>query len=152
MNSTVVKIVGATAAASFFILHVNAASTSVSDDIISKQREALAANTAGVGFGPQSPRDIDAVTGENARAFEAAPDYTDMNLCNIHMHEAAEHKGGEFTKYVGNGDGKGYGTGYEYAGTLSESELSDDGIDVGMNEHGGLEPGCFARCPGEHSS
>lgn len=46
-----------------------------------------------------------------------------MNLCNIHFHKNAEHKGGEFTKYFGNGDGKGNNTGYVYNGKLSEAEL-----------------------------
>jgi hypothetical protein len=31
-----------------------------------------------------------------------------MNLCNIHFHKNAEHKGGEFTQYAGNGDGDGF--------------------------------------------
>ena len=40
-----------------------------SDDMISKQREALAKNTKGLGFGPQSPRDIDSIVGKNHIAF-----------------------------------------------------------------------------------
>jgi len=96
----------------------------VADDIIADQRAALAASTDGAGFGPQSPRDIDTLDGSNNRAFEAAPAFTSMNLCNIHFHEGAEHKGGEFTNYVGNGDGMGHNTGYAYSGELSESELA----------------------------
>lgn len=46
-----------------------------------------------------------------------------MNLCNIHFHKNAEHKGGEFTLYAGNGDGKGKNTGYRYSGTLTKEEL-----------------------------
>ena len=118
-----------------------AASKSVGDDVIEAQRANLATSTAGAGFGPQSPRDIDSASGTNTRIFQAAPAFTEMNLCNIHMHEGAEHKGGDFTAYVGNGDGKGYGTGFGYSGELSADELSDDGLDVGKNSHGGLEPG-----------
>jgi len=47
-----------------------------------------------------------------------------MNLCNIHFHKNAEHKGGEFTEYAGNGDGHGYQSGYKYSGHLSAAELS----------------------------
>lgn len=118
-----------------------AASETVTDATIAEQRAALAASTDGAGFGPQSPRDIDNLTGSNARAFEAAPEYTSMNLCNLHFHESAEHKGGEFTKYVGNGDGKGYQTGYAYSGELSDAELAPLDAPIAANEHGSLEPG-----------
>ena len=113
---------------------------SVGDDVIAGQRAALASSTDGAGFGPQSPRDLDAVSGTNTRIFEKAPAYTEMNLCNIHMHEGAEHRGGEFTQYAGNGDGKGYGTGYLYSGALTEAERSGD-IRVGASDHGDLQPG-----------
>lgn len=113
----------------------------VGDDVVAAQRAALAANTDGAGFGPQSPRDLATLTGENTRSFEAAPSYNEMNLCNIHFHENAEHRGGEFTTYAGNGDGKGYGTGFKYDGTLTEAELAPLGRPVGNGEHGSLEPG-----------
>jgi len=120
---------------------VHAASETVSDDFIAEQRAKLAASTDGAGFGPQAPRDLNTMDGSNERAYGAAPDYTNMNLCNIHMHEGAEHKGGQFTKYAGNGNGKGYGTGFLYSGSLSDAELADDGMDVGKGEYDGLEPG-----------
>jgi hypothetical protein len=113
----------------------------VSDAVISKQRSKLAENTKDKGYGPQSPRDIDTIKGENTIDFNAAPPYTEMNLCNIHFHENAEHKGGEFTKYQGNGDGHGYRSGYEYSGTLSKEELTPVGSKVCPNEHDFLEPG-----------
>jgi len=53
----------------------------VSDKVISEQRAMLSTNTKGKGFGPQSPRDIDARAGNNKRLFNAAPASTDMNLC-----------------------------------------------------------------------
>ena len=119
----------------------------VSDEVITEQRATLAKTTNGAGFGPQSPRDIDSVTGENARQFEMSPEYTSMNLCNIHFHESAEHKGGEFTSFVGNGDGKGHGTGYAYSGDLSDAELA--GVD---GDFGGLEPGDTIEVHYVHSS
>ncbi|MFV1441341.1 MULTISPECIES: delta-class carbonic anhydrase [unclassified Phaeobacter] len=114
----------------------------VKDSEIDRQRAALAMSTFGAGFGPQSPRDIDMVEGQNLRVFSAAPPATEMNLCNIHFHENAEHRGGEFTSYAGNGDGKGYGTGYQYDGTLSEAELAPLDSPIGAEGgHGDLQPG-----------
>lgn len=115
--------------------------TNVADSVIAEQRAKLAESTKDKGFGPQSPRDIDTIEGDNTLDFNAAPPYTEMNLCNIHFHENAEHKGGEFTKYQGNGDGHGYKSGYEYSGTLSEAELTPVGHKVCPNKHDFLEPG-----------
>ncbi|BFM11399.1 hypothetical protein R50072_15520 [Simiduia litorea] len=113
----------------------------VADDVIIAQRAALAKNTAGKGFGPQSPRDIDTKAGSNARLFGAAPASTAMNLCNIHFHKNAEHKGGQFTQYAGNGDGKGYQSGYKYSGKLTAAELTPVAVDVCPSAHGGLLSG-----------
>ncbi len=110
----------------------------VSDQEVAKQRESLLSNTKGKGFGPQSPRDIDSNVGSNPREFGEAPPYTEMNLCNIHFHKNAEHKGGEFTQYAGNGDGKGYQSGYKYSGKLSEAELKPFKV---PGKHGGLSSG-----------
>lgn len=113
----------------------------VGDDIIGAQRAALAASTDGLGFGPQAPRDLTSTVGENLRSFNDAPSYTEMNLCNIHFHEGAEHKGGSFTTYLGNGDGKGYGTGFGYDGALTEAELAPIAAPIGEGDKGLLEPG-----------
>jgi hypothetical protein len=100
------------ATALFLPFLANAASSqdtgyTVSVQVIKDQRAALAKNTFGKGYGPQSPRDIDNIQGNNERTFAQAPAYTKMNLCNIHFHKNAEHKGGEFTQHAGNGDGYG---------------------------------------------
>ena len=100
-----------------------AASSNVDDSVINKQRESLALSSQGKGIGPQSPRDIDHLDGQNKRVFSLAPQATQMNLCNIHFHKNAEHKGGEFTHYAGNGDGKGFNTGFRYTGELTKQEL-----------------------------
>jgi len=113
----------------------------MADKVIADQREALANNTKGKGFGPQAPRDIDATAGSNPIIFNAAPPYTAMNLCNIHFHKNAEHKGGEFTTYAGNGDGHGYQSGYRYSGQLSKAETHATGHEVCPSEHGGLSAG-----------
>lgn len=119
----------------------SAADTLASDADVAAQRAALAESTKGKGYGPQSPRDLDQLAGNNERSFEDAPHYTQMNLCNIHFHENAEHRGGDFTTYAGNGDGKGYGTGFKYDGKLTEAELAPYGSKVGDSKHGDLEPG-----------
>jgi hypothetical protein len=118
-----------------------AADEIISDKMIEKQRSKLADNTKNLGYGPQSPRDLSTLKGTNSRKFNAAPSYIEMNLCNIHLHKNAEHKGGEFNTYAGNGNGKGYGTGYKYDGKLSVEELLPFEKEVGVNEYGHLKPG-----------
>jgi len=110
----------------------------VANDFIKKQRIELEKNTQDRGFGPQSPRDIDQLAGTNQQLFTVAPPYTEMNLCNIHFHKNAEHKGGEFTEYAGNGDGNGNNSGYKYSGKLTKAELSPITTDIGTTEHGHL--------------
>jgi len=116
-------------------------SKAVGDEVIAEQRSNLAKSTDGAGFGPQSPRDISAVDGTNARVFQTSPDLAKMNLCDIHFHENAEHRGGRFTTYAGNGDGKGAGTGFKYDGELSEAELSPVEAVIGKGKYGDLTPG-----------
>lgn len=113
----------------------------VSDEVIAQQRANLEKNTAGKGFGPQAPRDIDSAAGSNTVLFSTAPARTEMNLCNIHFHKNAEHKGGEFTKYAGNGDGQGYHSGFKYSGVLSKAEMAPLDHEVCPSEHGGLQSG-----------
>ncbi|WP_300061162.1 delta-class carbonic anhydrase [uncultured Roseobacter sp.] len=111
------------------------------DADIAAQRAALAEATKDAGFGPQSPRDLSTLEGENDRVFATAPAHTEMNLCNIHFHENAEHRGGQFTTYAGNGDGEGAGTGFRYDGTLTEAELAPYEATVGPTKYGDLQPG-----------
>jgi len=108
---------------------------------ISEQRENLKKHTEGKGFGPQSPRDIDAVIGKNEHLFSPAPAYSNMNLCNIHFHKNAEHQGGEFRKYAGDGDSHGFDSGYVYTGTLSKAELTPVKTDMCPSHHGSLQSG-----------
>ena len=124
----------------------------VADEVIAAQRAALEANTDGKGFGPQSPRDIDDLPGQNAIVFTASLPSEDMNLCNIHFHENAEHKGGDFTEYAGNGDGHGYESGYKYTGSLTDSELAAIDEEVCPSDHGSLEPGATIEVHYVHST
>jgi len=101
------------------------------------------------GYGPQTPRDIDNTTGTNKRIFSLAPSYTEMNLCNIHFHNNAEHKAKAFSIYAGAGD-KGHGGGYQcnMSKTLSKAELSKPSGEV----CNGLEPGDTIEVHWVHSS
>lgn len=100
------------------------------------------------GFGPQTPRDIDSVLGTNTREFEVA-DADEMNLCNIHFHNNAEHKAKAFSIYAGEGD-HGHGGGYQcgISKELSKAELKAPKGDV----CNGLKPGDTIEVHWVHSS
>jgi hypothetical protein len=147
MNKTIMSFIAGSLLLSFNAIakdnshdHVNS-HAAVSDSVIKEQRATLAKNTDGKGFGPQSPRDIDSANGENTIVFAEAPSYTQMNLCNIHFHKNAEHKGGEFTLFAGNGDGHGYQSGYKYSGELSHAEMKSTHNEVCPSQHGALSVG-----------
>ncbi|MDX1587779.1 MAG: delta-class carbonic anhydrase [Oleiphilaceae bacterium] len=110
-------------------------------DVLEAQRAKLAENTANQGFGPQSPRDLEQREGVNLRKFAKAPPHTEMNLCNIHFHKNAEHRGGEYTTFAGPGNGKGYNTGYRYSGKLSKAQLQPVSGEICPSEYGSLQPG-----------
>lgn len=99
-----------------------------------------------VGYGPQTPRDIDNVEGNNARIFSMAPDPGEMNLCNIHFHENAEHKAEAFSIFAGEGDHAGYQC--AISKTLSEAELAPVSGDV----CNGLTPGDTIEVHWVHTS
>ena len=128
------------------------ATDAVADDVLKGQNAALATATDGKGFGPQSPRDLGAKVGKNARSFASAPAYQAMNLCNVHFHANAEHKGGEFTKYAGNGDGKGFQTGFAYSGKLTDAERKPLDAPVCKGEHGSLNAGDTVELHYVHST
>ena len=76
-------------------LPVSLASTAIAADICQ-------------GFGPQTPRDIAKTDGDNSQVFPLTPDTSVMNLCNIHSHTNAEHKGPGFSIFAGNEEHGGY--------------------------------------------
>ena len=75
------------------------------------------------GFGPQTPRDISSVSGSNARLFSTAPSSEKMNLCNIHFHTNAEHKGPGFSVFAGAGKHGGFQC--NATSKLTAAELKD---------------------------
>lgn len=105
------------------------------------QYNALDKNTEGKGFGPQAPRDLSSKKGLNKRIFSFAPAYQKMNLCNIHFHKNAEHKGGEFTTVAERTEGHGDEAGFKYSGKLSAAESAPLANGVCVGEHGGLQAG-----------
>lgn len=58
--------------------------------------------------GPQTPRDISNPHGLNTVVFDKAPAATELNLCNIHTHTNAEHKGPGFSVFVDDTDSGGF--------------------------------------------
>lgn len=102
-----------------------------------------AEGAACVGFGPQTPRDIDSPAGTNKRVIAKSPKSGEMNLCNIHFHKNAEHKAKAFAIYAGDGDGHGFESGYQcgMSRELSKAELLPTKSPVCKSEHGELKPG-----------
>ncbi len=101
------------------------------------------------GFGPQTPRDIDNTQGENNQLFRMAPGYKEMNLCNIHFHNGAEHKAKDFAIYVGESEhnhGGGYACGISKS--LSTAELKTPAKEICK----GLKPGDTIEVHWVHSS
>jgi hypothetical protein len=109
--------------------------------------QAKAANFCN-GYGPQTPRDISSHAGSNPRSFSMAPSSEDLNLCNIHFHTNAEHKGPGFSVFAGGGK---YG-GFKCNATskLTKAELKDP-----TNGHGachGVKPGDSIEVHWVHTS
>ena len=73
-------------------------------------------------YGPQTPRDITKKHGTNPRTFAVAPKSSALNLCNIHFHTNAEHKGPGFSVFAGPGEHGGYKC--NASAKLSKAELT----------------------------
>lgn len=114
-----------------------------------KETKVVSEGPACVGYGPQTPRDIDSKSGTNPRVFSLAPESRKMNLCNIHFHNNAEHKAKAFSIYAGEGK-KGYGGGYEcrISRQLTPAELRAPRGDV----CNGLKPGDTIEVHWVHTS
>ena len=93
------------------------------DEAVDAVEEAVAdAGGLCLDAGPQTPRDISSVMGLNTVTFERAPAATEMNLCNIHTHTNAEHKGPGFSVFVNDTDSGGYAC--NETADLTEAELA----------------------------
>jgi hypothetical protein len=98
---------------------------------------AAAAEDLCEGYGPQTPRDISSPAGANARLFTFAPAASRMNLCNIHTHTNAEHKGPGFSVSAGAGEHGGWRC--NETESLTEAELVDPANGEGAFH--GIKPG-----------
>lgn len=85
-----------------------------------------------VGLGPQTPRDISDRAGLNIESFPLAPASTEMNLCNIHTHTNAEHKGPGYSVFVSDADDGGYACN-ETADLTEEERSPAPGAFQGVN-------------------
>lgn len=99
-------------------------------------------------FGPQTPRDIASLSGTNMTEFTLAPASTEMNLCNIHTHTNAEHKGPGFSVFVNDSDNGGYAC--NDASTLNATELFDPF--QGKGAYKGVKPGDTIEVHWVHTS
>lgn len=109
-------------------------------------KTAAASGDLCVTMGPQTPRDIASKAGLNTTTFGMAPASKKMNLCNIHTHTNAEHKGPGFSVFVNDSD---YG-GYACNGTddLTDAELAP----FGDNDFGKVKPGNTIEVHWVHTS
>jgi len=116
-----------------------------SDAVKEKVAEMAADEGLCVDFGPQTPRDISNTAGLNLDDFPMAPPASQMNLCNIHTHTNAEHKGPGYSIFVNNTDSGGYACN----GTpdLSEAELA-----AAPGAYEGVKPGDTIEVHWVHTS
>ena len=99
-------------------------------------------------FGPQTPRDISQVGGKNMADFTLAPAYSALNLCNIHTHTNAEHKGPGFSVFVNDSKNGGYAC--NETGSLTPEELTDPAN--GQGAYGDVKPGDTIEVHWVHTS
>lgn len=104
------------------------------------------------GFGPQTPRDIDSHHGENKLAFSLAPDYKNLNLCNLHFHVNAEHKAKDYAIHAEGEHGADGGYQCSMSKHLSKAELAPTAEPACPSEHGDLKPGDTIEVHWVHSS
>ena len=64
-------MVGMISMSASLAVYANDNGAAVADSVIEQQNQKLLENTAGKGFGPQSPRDLSNPLGENTRQFSS---------------------------------------------------------------------------------
>ena len=123
------------------------ASESTQDKVNTPATKTVSADTQDlcVTMGPQTPRDISSKVGLNSTAFPMAPASTEMNLCNIHTHTNAEHKGPGFSVFVGDEDNGGYACN-------NTDSLSAAQLEPAPGLYGGVKPGDTIEVHWVHTS
>lgn len=114
----------------------------VKSGAMAKVEEALC-----IASGPQTPRDISSKGGLNAVDFVMAPASNQLNLCNIHTHTNAEHKGPGFSVFVNDSDNGGYAC--NDTAELTTAELAPVEGDGGFK---GVKPGDTIEVHWVHTS
>ncbi len=102
-------------------------------------------DTICVNMGPQAPRDIKNKNGLNRNAFPLAPNPSEMNLCNIHTHTNAEHKGPGFSVFVSDKSDGGFAC--NETSNLSGAELAP-----APGSYQGVKPGDTIEVHWVHTS
>lgn len=133
-------------ATSAFVL--TACSGQASSDTSKAAVEKVVSSDLCEGFGPQTPRDISSLLGTNPVNFTLAPPASELNLCNIHTHTNAEHKGPGFSVFVNDTDNGGYAC--NDAKDLSADELKDPA--GGNGAYKGVKPGDTIEVHWVHTS
>ena len=96
-------------------------------------------------MGPQTPRDIGSPWGLNTEAFPLAPPASEMNLCNIHTHTNAEHKGPGFGIFVSDADDGGFACN-------EKPDLGESDLAPAPGAYQGVEPGDTIEVHWVHTS
>ena len=96
-------------------------------------------------MGPQTPRDISSAFGLNTESFALAPPANQLNLCNIHTHTNAEHKGPGFSVFVSDAEDGGYACN-------ETTELSDAELAPAEGAYKGVKPGDTIEVHWVHTS
>lgn len=98
-----------------------------------------------VNMGPQTPRDISSALGLNTESFPLAPQASEMNLCNLHTHTNAEHKGPGFSMFVSGANDGGYACN-------ETEELSSADLAPAEGAYKGVKPGDTIEVHWVHTS
>jgi hypothetical protein len=122
--------------------------TETAEKVEKATETAMASENLCLDSGPQTPRDISSKLGLNTVNFPMAGDTTEMNLCNIHTHTNAEHKGPGFSVFVNDTDSGGYAC--NDAGSLTAEELRDP--TNGTGAYKGVKPGDTIEVHWVHTS
>ena len=96
-------------------------------------------------MGPQTPRDISSALGLNTESFPLAPETSEMNLCNLHTHTNAEHKGPGFNLFVSDADDGGYACN-------ETADLSAEDLAPAEGAYKGVKPGDTIEVHWVHTS